>query len=151
MFSRLFPSLVLLALTLLGGCGHDSEVGSTEPANHHDHDHFVPDHWPSSIADGVEKIERRLAALRDNDQEQLDARVELQELVSWLPEIAADTELSEADWLPIYEASEQLRAPLDRFAMSDEMELDASVNDSLTKLIESGKLAAASIGERTYE
>ena len=41
-----------------------------------------------------------------------DPASEIVDLVSWVPEVAADTNLSEADWLPLYHASESLMANL---------------------------------------
>jgi len=37
---------------------------------------------------------------------------EIVEIVSWIPEIAADTNLPEADWLPLYHATESLSGNL---------------------------------------
>ena len=74
----------------------------------HELDHELPPHWPVSLSDAAAKIEERVA-LDSSSPNQLDARDELEDLVSWIPEIAADTDLTEAEWLPIYELSETLR------------------------------------------
>jgi hypothetical protein len=93
---------VLLGLAV--GCGDERSAL-------HEIDHYVPPHWPSSLSDGAAKIDRRLAVLRDAataaDQRRRAAQ-ELTELAQWMPEIAADTDLSEADWLPIYHQCRQI-------------------------------------------
>lgn len=96
-------------VVLLCGCGGEQE-------SLHEHDHELPAHWPSSITDTVDKVQERLELLT-NDAERSDstedkAWTELRDLVEWAPEIAADTELSEEDWNPIYESSEVLRRKL---------------------------------------
>ncbi len=48
----------------------------------------------------------------DDHDHELDPAAEIFEIVSWVPEIAADTDLSESDWVPIYDASEALIARL---------------------------------------
>ncbi len=74
----------------------------------HELDHELPPHWPVSLSDAAAKLGERLA-LDSSNAKQSEARGELEDLVSWIPEIAADTDLTEAEWLPIYELSETLR------------------------------------------
>lgn len=109
--------IVLLAIPLsifLSGCG-DSEALSVQidgsgrqPASDHeehddhDHDHHIADHRPDDYADLVRQLESRPALIHaEADHDMGHAAHELEELrdiIAWLPEIAADTDLVKRDW-----------------------------------------------------
>jgi len=90
---------------LFSGC-IGSDYGSAEPLSH-----VQPAHWPNNMADAADKIESRLKVLKGLPSAQSEF-AELSDLISWAAEVAADTDLSEGDWIPIYEASERLRKEL---------------------------------------
>lgn len=92
-------------LLLLGGVIGCTEQDSTPKKSHFEHDHTVAAHWPSDLADVTTKLRERLKD--ENPDEQVVSEIE--DLVSWTAEVAADTDLSEADWLPLYHATESLR------------------------------------------
>lgn len=95
--------LFLLAACLVAGCAQEKE-------SLHEHEHDSPDHWPESMAEAAEFIQARVQQLSESSavpQEQVEH--ELQDLVEWSPEIAADTDLLEEDWIPVYEMSEAIR------------------------------------------
>ncbi len=89
----------------ISGCSSDPEKTSL-----FDHSHETPDHWPRSLGDTSAKIRQRLDKLDAEDSTTAD---ELVDLVSWTPEFAADTSMSEQQWEEIYEASESLRLQLE--------------------------------------
>ena len=101
--------LAVLAMLVLAGCEPEKE-------SLHEHDHEEPEHWPASMQDAARLIEQRLAILSntssDDTHEKEHAQEELLDLVEWSPEIAADTDLAEEAWLPIFAASESLRKGL---------------------------------------
>lgn len=72
-----------------------------------DHDH--PEHWPSDLADTASKIDQRLQRIVQ-DSSDAQATAELKDLISWCPELAGDTDLTEQQWQPIFDLSEALRA-----------------------------------------
>ena len=72
-----------------------------------DHDH--PEHWPSDLADTAAKIDQRLQRIIQ-DNSDAEATAELKDLISWCPELAGDTDLTEQQWQPIFDLSETLRA-----------------------------------------
>jgi hypothetical protein len=74
-------------------------------------EHELPAHWPTSMADAIHKIDERLKRL-DTDANDAQVDQELRELVEWIPEVAADEELSEEQWMPIYELCEVMREHL---------------------------------------
>ncbi len=96
-----FIGLVLMPVV---GCNESQE-------SLHELDHVVPAHWPSSLQDAAEKIEQRVTSVKASTSPPT-VREELQDLIEWAPEIAADTDMSEAQWLPIYRLSETLRGHL---------------------------------------
>lgn len=106
-----FPAGLLLLGMLCSGCG---PVGNREGANPPAAEHSVPAHWPSDLEDADVKIQARMVWLRsvepapDQTISPDTAFKQLQEIVAWVPEIAADTPLSEADWMPVHQASESL-------------------------------------------
>lgn len=71
-------------------------------------DHELPPHWPQNMEDAAQKIEQRLGQLEIKESLET-TREELSDLITWAPEVAADTDLPELEWIPIYELSETLR------------------------------------------
>jgi hypothetical protein len=89
--------LLLIAIPLsVVGCGSD------QPAPHREH--VIPAHWPADLPDARTKILERLEITSGAT---LPA-AELRDIIGWLPEIAADTRLSESQWLPIHVACDAL-------------------------------------------
>ncbi len=102
---RGIATVALLLLLPVGGCetGEDSDKRS-----HHDVDHTTPDHWPDGLPDLALKITRRIGTLRERSGGDEIVGRELSDLVSWAPEVAADSDLTESEWIPIDEAAESL-------------------------------------------
>ena len=107
----LFASLFVVASFLAVGCTVESE---TAAKTLFDHDHETPDHWPADLPDLAAKMRDRLGGIGRSVESPSrdDAAAELADLVAWAPEIAADTDITEAEWLPIYEASEAIGSRL---------------------------------------
>ncbi|WP_404306994.1 hypothetical protein [Neorhodopirellula lusitana] len=97
--------LLGLLMALVVGCGEPEEAPK---ASHFEDDHAVAAHWPADLPDLSSKLRERL------NQPHMDAAslAEIKDLVSWTAEIAADTNLREDDWVPLYEAAENLTADL---------------------------------------
>jgi hypothetical protein len=78
----------------------------------HENDHVVPNHWPSNMHDAATKIEVRVAKLREQQslsRSEFSSLVdELTDIIGWVPEVAADSALTEADWVPVNDMSESL-------------------------------------------
>jgi hypothetical protein len=120
--------LWLVPVLLLVGCGAEKDSLFEE-------DHEVPAHWPSNLMDASEKIDQRLALLAgktspspaesgQQDAPQLapeSCESELRDLVAWIPEVVADTDLTEEQWLPVYELCEVMR---DHLSSSDVSAID---------------------------
>ncbi len=80
----------------------------------HELEHVVPAHWPASLQDAADKIEARLAAIEAQASNGAQARAELAEIVSWLPEVAADTAMREPNWNTIHAACQSIEAMMKR-------------------------------------
>ncbi len=102
-------TVLLLFLLGLGGCGGDAE---SSKRSHFEHDHDVAEHWPRDLVDTANKIRQRLDRLETDSSDVVHLSEQIVDLISWVPEIAADTDLPEERWLPIYHASETLTANL---------------------------------------
>ncbi|MDV6030713.1 MAG: hypothetical protein F9B45_11570 [Phycisphaera sp. RhM] len=102
-------TLILTCLIVcLAGCASDGDTKTS----HFEHDHEVAAHWPNDLADAAAKIRQRLDAAASTSDPSKRLAEEIVDLVSWVPEIAADTDLSEHDWIPLDNAAESLSASL---------------------------------------
>ena len=123
--------LVLSSVLLLGGCA-DEETAKT---SHFEDDHEVAPHWPQDLADVAVKIRERLDAAESNPDQSQQIAQEVADLVGWIPEVAADTNLSEQDWIPLDQAAESLAANL-RAAGNQLTEANRRQTLALCELIE---------------
>jgi len=105
------------------GCDGGSIQGKTSL---HEMDHEVAAHWPESLEDAADKIRQRISVLGgvatgEGLESVADPKRELLDILSWVPEIAADTDMSEAAWVPLAEESEKLHARLKTEAYGDQL------------------------------
>ncbi len=113
---------IVILLLILVGCGEEQQ-------SLHELDHIVPPHWPSSLQHASELIEARTQVA----EQDAAARKELVDILSWVPEIAADTELGEQAWLSIFERCERLKGDvLESYSETVQVEMS-----ELAKLLES--------------
>lgn len=97
-----YPFRVGIAISLFAfGCNGEKK------SLYGDLDHVVPNHWPSDVTQAGQMMKQRLEKVKLNGQD-LQTEAELLDLISWAPEIAADTDLGEEHWQPIYDLSESL-------------------------------------------
>ena len=75
------------------------------------------------------------------DKETVATLDELHDLVEWTPEITADTDLSESDWLPIYEHCESITS------RHDFQDWDQGLKDDSQQLCELLKKALETLEE----
>lgn len=132
--SRTARSLVVAVAVLAGltGCGGGaapkasagSAVPSSDDRDHdhddHDHDHehhhhHEAEHRPRDFPDAVAAVRRRhalvLEELEEGHLEHAEHELEkLLDVVDWLPEIAADSDMTKGPWDEVHAASKRLRA-----------------------------------------
>ena len=98
-----FKSMLLIcgALTL-SGCGPSAESHEDE---HEQLEHFFPAHKPHSSGELVEQLALRTRQLAagdppsdGSDEGHATALQELSDIIGWIPELAADSELMKADF-----------------------------------------------------
>ena len=114
--SRRRPCVALLLPLLfapLAGCGGtDGDTGDV----YADHGHDRPAHHPESFPAAIEALRDRLPTLAAADAA---ARAEAVEIVGWLPELAADSDITQAEWEPLAAGADELEALLPRVAVGD--------------------------------
>jgi len=109
-------ALILLA-AILAGCGE----GENQKTSHFEHDHEMPDHWPNDLADSALKIRDRLSMHQRFPDLRSEMTSQIIDIVSWVPEIAADTDLTEEEWIPI---DQQVQSLSKRLAQQENMDND---------------------------
>jgi len=115
-----------MAILLLAG-GGCSQTPTEEAAHVHQHD--TASHMPSSLGDLCRKVRRCLAELKHGGKNS-QLTNELTDLVSWTPEFAADTNIGEQLWIPIYQQSEQIRLSI----LKNDQQWDTTRIDQITQL-----------------
>ena len=142
---RWLHRFLLLAFLLISGCGAERESLFED-------EHDLPAQWPSGLSDAADKIERRMNLLAsgpvdssDDAGEEETARCEseLRDLVEWIPEVAADTDLTEEQWLPIYQLCEVMREHLSRGDVSAR-DIEQDFDKLQILLVESAERLASS-------
>jgi len=96
-----WAAIFVLTVAFSWGCVAEKE-------SLHEMDHALPPHWPLNMEDAAQKIQQRLGLIEIKES-LATTREELSDLIVWAPEVAADTDLPELEWMPIYELSETLR------------------------------------------
>jgi hypothetical protein len=122
-------SLLCLLIGCVQGCVQGRE-------SLHEMDHTQPAHWPVDLRDAKEKLQARESIGRSTDstpEARQQARQELLDIVRWMPEIAADTDMPESTWNKIYERSESIRKALQSNRSAGEVGPDI---ESLCQLLE---------------
>lgn len=90
-------------------------AGCSGPESEEDHhlEHVIPEHKPDGFADAVRELERRWTSL-DGSPADADALQELADIVDWLPELAADSDLKRAQWEQVQQMTQQLSGIIGR-------------------------------------
>ena len=117
----------LLILTIAGcGGGTASEPAASIPPEHgtpHDDEeehleHHIPEHRPPDFSSAVDQIVRRFGDLADMQSGSLPGTAveELADIVRWLPEIAAESDMRRSAWEETDRLAEELTIELQHWA-----------------------------------
>ena len=114
---KLTTALTIIAFMFITTCGcsdtdKPAEISAHGHGHEHGHTHDHPDR-PESLQAAVDSIQTINVEIRDaiqsgNIDEAHELLHEMKHLVDELPDVAADTDLTEQDWKEIQKASEQL-------------------------------------------
>jgi len=107
---------LILAAVMAGGCAG--------PAGDHEEDaHALPEHHPRTFRSAVVDIGHRggvlTSGMLEGPELELQRR-QLLDVVRWLPELAADTELGRRDWERVNDAARTLARELESLAHAGE-------------------------------
>ena len=105
-------TVLILGVMMAGGCAG--------PAGDHEEDaHTLPEHHPRTFRRAVVDIGHRggvlTSGMLEGPQWELQRR-QLLDIVRWLPELAADTELGRRDWERVNDAARTLARGLESLA-----------------------------------
>lgn len=133
-------SLLIAAALMPCLCG----CGSSETANGEDQhlEHFVPAHKPANFSKALEEIQHRAKHLSQHAGHSGDHEAgefqELLDIVNWLPELAADSDLNESEWNSANAAAKVVAETLAKRRSDDGKlslkEISASIENELQKL-----------------
>lgn len=92
---------VLAGLWLLASCA--TQVGCQESPVEKEEAHHIPAHLPADFDQALTRVEQLVAHLKDGVSlekmpTEVNVETELRDVVRWLPELAAQSDLKEADW-----------------------------------------------------
>ena len=96
--------VVFVFVTMLCACTPGCTSSESAKTSLFEEDHVNPPHWPTGLSDVAVKLRERVSAMEHSAKP--ETAKEIEDLVSWVGEIAADTDLSESDWDPLYNLSE---------------------------------------------
>jgi hypothetical protein len=105
-FTRIVRCIVCLPMLAVAGCNTATTAPpeSAERDYEHQHSHELPAHRPKNVAQAAAEIKKRVAGIETPASDETAREQQLAELldiVRWLPELAAESDLSEADWTTI--------------------------------------------------
>lgn len=129
------PKLLVIVLMTCGlaGCsdGHSMTVRKDEH-EHDDHEHHdhAPKHKPHDYTDGLAELASRYTNLRlQAESDRSTHLAELIDIARWLPELAADSDMPEAEWNLVFEGSNELVALLKTIGNAEESAFEESFAD----------------------
>jgi hypothetical protein len=104
-----------LALGLLAGCNSHASSATEED------EHGAPPHKPAGFVEGVAAIHDRLAKFQTTDipldrEARRQQAGELKDIIQWLPELAAETDMRKSDWDSVHAAAKRMAARWDEIA-----------------------------------
>jgi ABC-type Zn2+ transport system substrate-binding protein/surface adhesin len=76
---------------------------------HHDHEHHDPEHKPKSFPEAVERLRGLRSELAERSLPKSEEWEIAVDIVDWLPELAAESELNEREWNRVESNASELR------------------------------------------
>ncbi len=123
-------NLVLILLVLItNGCTSEStSVKKREDKR----EHHIPPHKPASLLDSIPALKNRIREIEENASNISDIQVsEFKEIIDWIPELAADSDLNHKDWNEVNELSHKIKKIFSEIEnqLNQNKEVQAQIND----------------------
>ena len=150
-FEQVGATLLLLAVMCVSGCvtPNPDYVDADEEKSH-----SLPDHHPQTFRRAVVDIGQRGDALTSGMLDDASLKIQLRQLldiVRWLPELAAETDLGRRDWERLNDTAQSLARELNLSASAgqrstvDDAALSAVMVNAMKNLVEIAALLPADI------
>lgn len=122
----------MLVILAAAGCS------PSESEDDHHMEHFVPEHKPASFKGAVDALAERTSHLQyhvgDSGEIVQQELTELADIIGWIPELAADSDLNETDWAKAVRVSTQMLSVYEQSSVAGDLK---SLLADLPPLIES--------------
>jgi len=92
------------------GCTQPASSATSDELRDDDHGHGRPPHKPYSLPSAVREISRRGHQVLELKSPEPISTGELLDIIRWLPELAADTDLTRSQWEHVQETSKRLES-----------------------------------------
>ena len=109
--------LISLSILLQTGCTQTANSATEE-----EHlEHHIPEHKPKTYTATIKELDTRMRRLLNDGQEEnsQNKRQQLAEIIDWVPEMAADSELKHKDWQEVKKLSTELTTVYQQINLSD--------------------------------
>lgn len=127
LFKSRFPVITVLCLgsllsSIQAGCTQTGESATEE-----DHlEHHIPEHKPKTYTQTVRELDSRMRTLLNQSPASVnqEEKQQLGEIIDWIPELAADSELKHKDWNEVQQLSTEIKSV---FQQTDFSQVDATL------------------------
>ncbi len=127
LFKSRFPVITVLCLSSLLGTFQAGCTQTGESAVEEDHlEHHIPDHKPKTYTETVRELDSRMRTLLNQSPASVnqEEKQQLEEIIDWIPELAADSELKHKDWNEVQQLSTEIKSV---FQQTDFSQVDATL------------------------
>lgn len=127
LFKSRFPVITILCLSSLLGTFQAGCTQTGESAAEEDHlEHHIPEHKPKTYTQTVRELDSRMRTLLNQSPTEVkpEEKQQLEEIIDWIPELAADSELKHKDWNEVKQLSTEIKSV---FQQTDFSQVDATL------------------------
>ncbi|MFI4850459.1 MAG: hypothetical protein ACIAZJ_15235 [Gimesia chilikensis] len=127
LFKIQFSVITVLCLSSLLGTFQAGCTQTGESTAEEDHlEHHIPEHKPKTYTETVKELDTRMRTLLNQSPASVnqEEKQQLEEIIDWIPELAADSELKHKDWDEVKQLSTELKSV---FQQTDFSQIDVSL------------------------
>ncbi len=137
--SILQKTLCVALLIAACGCGSETAADSASGPSDEEHlEHHVPEHKPHDFSAAVDSIQTRVQQLETSNDPTDEQLSELRDILNWLPEIAADSDMRRPHWEQVDTIAGELAELFQQYASqskTDRAELATQLTATAEKLV----------------